>query len=395
MGERQTIVVVGAGIGGLSAALAIAKAGFRAVVVERSAELLEIGAGIQLSPNAGRVLAGFGLDDAIAAAAIEPAFIDIRNGLTGAPILAIPGPAFAERGGFPYRVIHRAELQRILAASAGRRAEITLLLGARVEDVLPREDLLFVRAKRSEGSDVVAAAAIIGADGVWSETRARLSGAPDARPSGRTAWRTVIPLDNAPPGLAADRVGLWLGPGAHLVHYPVAQGAAINVVAIVEEAFDRIGWATHAAYRQIAERLGGWCAAVRALVSGPSPWQKFAIHTVDPTGPWVQGRIALLGDAAHAMVPFLAQGAAMAIEDAAVLGRCLKTIGDLPAALAAFEAERKPRVLRVWRAARRTGEHYHWTGLLAALRDLALGAAGPDLVLRRNDWIYRWRLPEA
>jgi salicylate hydroxylase len=125
------------------------------------------------------------------------------------------------------------------------------------------------------------------------------------------------------------------------------------------------------------------------------PWQKFAINVVDPSGPWVEGRTALLGDAAHAMVPFLAQGAAMAIEDAAVLGRSLAaTPGDVPAALAAYAAERKPRVGHVWKAAQRTGSHYHQSGLVASARDFILRTAGPDLVLRRNDWIYRWRPEE-
>jgi salicylate hydroxylase len=203
----------------------------------------------------------------------------------------------------------------------------------------------------------------------------------------------VIPVDNAPPGLTVDRVGLWLGPNAHLVHYPVAHGAAINVVAIVEEDFDKPGWAAHASFRWIAERFQDWCAEVRVIVSAPTPWQKFAINVVEPAGPWAEGRTALLGDAAHAMVPFLAQGAAMAIEDAAVLGQALAaTPGDVPAAFAAYEAERKRRVTKVWKAAKRTGEHYHQAGIVAAARDFILRMAGPELVLRRNDWIYRWRV---
>ena len=299
---------------------------------------------------------------------------------------------FAARYGFPYRVIHRADLQTILAAAVRRRSDIRLVLGTRIDDVLARDDALFVRARRNDGNEVLTADGVVGADGVWSETRTRIAGARPATPTGRTAWRTVIPIDNAPPSLATDRVGLWLGPNAHLVHYPVARGAAINVVAIVEEAFDKPGWAAQANYRWMAERFRDWCADVRTLVSAPMPWQKFAIHTVDPAGPWVEGRTALLGDAAHAMVPFLAQGAAMAIEDAAVLGRALAaTPGDVPAAFAAYAAERKPRVAKAWKAAQRTGNHYHQSGVIAAARDFILRTAGPDLVLRRNDWIYRWR----
>lgn len=391
MGERPTIVIAGAGIGGLTAALAAADAGFRVVILERSAELLEIGAGIQLSPNAGRVLAALGLDEALAAASFEPRSIEVRNGASGASLLTIPVAAFATRYGFPYRVIHRADLQTVLAGAVHRRSDIRLVLGARVDDVLVREDALFVRARRKDGNEVLTAAGIVGADGVWSETRARIAASRKATATGRTAWRTVIPIDNAPPALLTDRVGLWLGHGAHLVHYPVAHGAAVNVVAIVEEAFDKPGWSARADYRFVAERFRDWCAEVRALVSAPAPWQKFAINVVDPSGPWVAGRTALLGDAAHAMVPFLAQGAAMAIEDAAVLGRELAARpDDVPAAFAAYETERKVRVSRVWNAARRTGDHYHQSGLMAAARDFILRTAGPNFVLGRNDWIYRW-----
>ena len=391
MGERPTIVIAGAGIGGLTAALAVADAGFRVVVIERSEELLEIGAGIQISPNAGRVLAALGLGEAMAAAALEPAAITVGSGATGARLLTIPVAMFAARYGFPYRVIHRADLQAVLAAAVRRRPDIRLMLGTQVDDILARDDALFVRTRRRDGNEVIPAAGLIGADGVWSSIRARIPGSRPAVATGRTAWRMVIPIDNAPPALATDRVGLWLGPRAHLVHYPVARGAAVNVVAIVEERFDKPGWAAHADYRRMAERLHDWCAEVRALVSAPAPWQKFALNVVDPAGAWAEGRIALLGDAAHAMVPFLAQGAAMAIEDAAVLGSALAARpDDVPAAFAAYVAARRPRVARVWKAARRTGDHYHQSGLIAAARDLVLRTAGPGFVLNRNDWIYEW-----
>ena len=206
------------------------------------------------------------------------------------------------------------------------------------------------------------------------------------------AWRTTIPRDNVPEGVPANRVVLWLGPYAHLVHYPIAGGAAVNVVAVVEENWDKPGWNARGDYRRIAERFNNWPQAVRTILAAPQGWQKWALAGVDPTGAWVDGNTALLGDAAHAMVPFLAQGAAMAIEDAAVVADCLKASpADIPAALAAYEAARKPRVVKVWNAAKRTGEHYHMDGTLARLRDVALGLLGSRLVLAQNDWIYRWR----
>lgn len=395
MGERPAIVIVGAGIAGLTAALAVAAAGFRVVLVERAAELLEIGAGIQLSPNAGRVLAGLGLDAAIAATALVPQAIEVRNGVTGRRATTLTVASFAARYGFPYRVIHRADLQAVLLGAVRREPAIRLLLSTEVDDILPRDDGVYVRLRLAAGREVLPAAGLVGADGVWSETRARLRGTSAARPTGRTAWRTVIPIDDTPPGTPADRVGLWLGPGGHLVVYPIARGAALNLVAIVEESFDKLGWVSHADPAWIAERFNGWCMAVRTLVNAPTPWQKFAMHVVDPAGRWADGRTALLGDAAHAMVPFLAQGAAMAIEDAAVLAAALAAQpDDIPAAFARYAALRQPRVSAVWKAALRTGEHYHRTGLVASARDLVLRVAGERFLLARNDWIYSWT-PEA
>ncbi|MCB1498364.1 MAG: FAD-dependent monooxygenase [Bauldia sp.] len=392
MGERPTIVVAGAGIGGLTAALSIARAGFHVVIVERSAELLEIGAGIQISPNAAVVLAALGLDAALAAVSTEPREVAIRSGVSGGALAALPTAAFASRYGTPYRVIHRVDLQAVLLNAVRGDPDIRLVLGATVDDALLRGDQLFVRIVSDEGNEVLATAGLIGADGVWSTLRGRIPGSASARFTGRTAWRTVIPIDSAPSFVRSDQVGLWLGPNAHLVHYPVARGAAVNVVAVVEEAYDKQGWAAHADRRGLVGHFREWCPEVKALVGASSPWQKFSLNAVDPHGRWVEGRTALLGDAAHAMVPFLAQGAAMAIEDAAVLGRELAARpDDVPAALAAYQNDRRPRVVKVWKSAWRTGQHYHQTGAMAAARDLVLKTVGPQFLLSRSDWIYRWK----
>ncbi|WP_421723397.1 FAD-dependent monooxygenase [Bauldia sp.] len=391
MGERPTFLIIGAGIAGLTTALAIARAGFDAVIAERAEALSEIGAGIQLSPNAGRVLADLGLDDAIATLALEPRLIDIRDGASGAVLTALPVEAFRQRYGFPYRVIHRADLQKVLADAVKAAHGVTLILGAVLDDVLARDDTLFAKLKGHRG-EVMEVAGIIGADGVWSTTRDRVPGARGPVPTGRTAWRTVIPVDNAPASLPTDRVGLWLGPNAHLVHYPIAGGAAVNVVAIIAERWAKPGWNARGDYRLIAERLNGWSPEVRAILAAAATWQRWALNAVDPTGPWSSGATTLIGDAAHAMVPFLAQGAVMAIEDAAVLGDCLAaTGGNAEPAFRAYEAQRRQRVTKVWNVANRTGEHYHAEGLTARVRDLALRAAGTRLILMQNDWIYRWR----
>ena len=392
--DRQPIVIAGAGIGGLTAALALAAAGFRVVIAERSEELSEVGAGIQIAPNAGRVLARLGLDKAMAEAAIEPQAIDILSGLSGRRITSVPARAFHRRYAFPYRVIHRADLQSLLAAAVRRVPAIEFHLGTSVEDSKPRSDGLLVRLKRRNGSDVVQATALIAADGVWSPHRAAITGSAGPKAAGRTAWRALIPADVAAGFTSMKRVGLWLGPDAHLVVYPVAQGAAINIVAVVEEAWDRPGWAAHGDAAEINKRFAGWCGVARTLIGAPFSWQKYALAPVDPTGPWVNGHMALLGDAAHAMVPFLAQGAAMAIEDAAVLAASLYGTSDVPAALRAYEAARKPRVTRVWQAAKQTGDTYHFGAAMGTLRDAALAIGGARLVLGQTDWIYRWLPPE-
>ncbi len=391
MGERHTIVIAGAGIGGLTAALALSQAGYRIVIAERTAELSEAGAGIQIAPNAGRVLASLGLEAALAARAIEPQAIDVRRWHDGATLASIAAGAFRERYGLPYRVLHRADLQAVLLAAATRDPAIQIERDATLADRLATDDGLLARIRRRSGVEVVPAIAVIGADGVWSETRSAIGGSATPAAAGRTAWRTVIAADDVRDLVALDRVGLWLGPHGHLVHYPVAQGAAVNVVAIVREDWDKRGWSGLGARDEIAARFVGWAAPVRALVDAGLSWHKHTILTVDARGPWVAGRTALLGDAAHAMAPFLAQGAAMAIEDAAVLAGCLYGRSDAAEGLNEYVTLRKERVRRVALASEDAGRRYHDSGLMAFARDTALRLAGERLILGRNDWIYRWQ----
>lgn len=389
--DRRTIVVVGAGIGGLTAALTLAAASFRVIVVERSDHLSEAGAGIQIAPNAGRILADLGLATRIAAVAIEPEAIEVRSGVSGKIVASIPGSAYRARYGSAYHVIHRADLQSVLAAAVGANPHVTLELGATVAQTLPQADGMLVRIQKSSGIDVVPAVAIIAADGVWSTFRDKVSGGAKPTPTGRTAWRALVAADAARDLVSLARVNLWLGRNAHLVHYPVAQGSAVNIVAIVDEVWDRPGWSAVGDRAEIARRFRDWPLRARHIIAAPVSWQKFAINRVDPGAPWTTDRLALLGDAAHAMEPYLAQGAAMAIEDAAVLAENLRGATDIPAALRAYEAARKSRVAHVAKAAAQTGRQYHYGGPLAFARDLALQYAAERLILERNDWIYNWR----
>ena len=389
MGERQLIVISGAGIGGLTAALAVAAAGCQVIVCERARQLSEIGAGIQLTPNPTKVLAALGLEGAIAAAAIEPVVIDVRSGRGGDFVASIDAGLYRRRYGKPYRVIHRADVQSILLAAVNGNPAIELRLGVSVTGTVDRAGGIGVNVEHPHGMETIVAAGLIAADAVRSTIRPGIGG-PPLRQTGRAAWRAIVASADAPEPLSATGVGLWMGPDAHLVHYPVSHGRAINLVAIVEENLKSEGWSEPADPYALADFFAGWSEEARAIVAAPHEWRRFAIATVDATGPWVKDRIALLGDAAHAMSPYLAQGAAMAIEDAWVIARKLAAAGDVPAAFAAYQAERRPRVVAVAAQAERTGLTYHFGALAAVARDIALRVAPVQAIVSRNDWIYRW-----
>ncbi len=280
----------------------------------------------------------------------------------------------------------------MLAAAVEANPNVTLELGATVAQTLPQPNGLLVRIQKPGGIDVVPAVAIIAADGVWSTFRDKIAGSAKATPTGRTAWRALLAADVGRDLVSMTRVNLWLGRNAHLVHYPVAQGSAVNIVAIVDEVWDKQGWSAVGDRAEIARRFHDWPLRARHLIAAPVSWQKFSINRVNAGAPWTSERLALLGDAAHAMPPYLAQGAAMAIEDAAVLAETLRGVSDIPAGLRAYEAARKARVAAVARAAEQTGRQYHYAGPLAFARDTALHYAAERLILERNDWIYNWQL---
>jgi salicylate hydroxylase len=392
--QTRTIVVAGGGIGGLTAALAIAAARFRVVVLERSERLSEAGAGIQLSPNAGRILAGFGMEAEVASAAIEIRALEVRSGHPGRRITNMPlGKRSREKYGHPYRVIHRADLQAILAAKVRAHGEIDLRLGTELVEFGVHTNGITVLAESRGTSADIRASALIAADGVRSAVRARMPGGAPVAHTGRTAWRTVIKADDAPIGLSRDSIGLWIGPDAHFVHYPIRGRGEINVVAIVREDWDGPGWSEPGDPEWITRRFRRWAPVVRAAVKAAPHWAKWPLLTVAPSGAWVDGPVALLGDAAHAMLPFLAQGGAMAIEDAAVLGRAFAAQADDPiAALAAYEKGRRARVRRIWRAAKAAGELYHLGAVTGTIRDAGMEILGGRMLLSRYDWIYGWKL---
>jgi salicylate hydroxylase len=394
----RTIVVAGAGIGGLTAALALAAQGFRVVVLEKAERLEEAGAGLQLSPNASRILVELGLQPRLAARAVTPESINIMSARDGGEIARLPlGEAANFRAGAPYWVVHRADLQAALQAQVNDSPDIELRLGCQFEDVTAHAKGLTVVQRSGNSRQQELAVALIGADGIWSSVRHHLF--PEVQPqfSGLIAWRGTLDATALPREYTSPRVQLWMGPKAHLVAYPISGARRINVVAIVPGTWNRPGWSAPGDANEIKAAFSShWPATARMLIGAIDEWRRWALFTVPDIGDWNEGAIALLGDAAHAMLPFAAQGAGMAIEDAAVLAKALSASGGentagIPAALKRFARLRRARVLQVQRAARRSGQIYHLTGPLALARDLGIKALGPSRMLARQDWIYDWR----
>jgi salicylate hydroxylase len=349
---------------------------------------------LQLSPNASRVLIDLGLKPRLSRA-VTPEAVTLMSARNGVEItrLSLDGKDA------PYWVIHRADLQAALRDEVESCSDIELRLGCQFEDVSPHAKGLTVIQRSGAARREELAVALIGADGIWSAVRHHLL--PDVQPrfSGLIAWRGTLDTKQLPREYTSRRVQLWLGPHAHLVAYPISGARQINVVAVVPGQWNRPGWSEPGDANDIKSAFvaAGWHAIPRMLISAVDGWRKWALFTVPGGGQWTDGPVALLGDAAHAMLPFAAQGAAMAIEDAAVLAKCItERQNESPAALSAalqrYARLRRPRVTRVQRSARQAGRIYHLAGPLALARDLVIKAMGPKLMRSRQDWIYDWRI---
>jgi salicylate hydroxylase len=391
MASSRSIIIAGAGIGGLTAALALARAGYRSVVLEQAPRLEEAGAGIQLSPNATRILIALGLGDRLRPRAVAPEAIRVIEGRSGRDIVRVPLTGAEARYGAPYWVIHRADLQEVLATAVDENADIDLHLGARVEDFALHSHGITVEARTLGGSRDEQGIALIGADGLWSSLRARLGDRDAPRFAERTAWRATVAADSLTAEFRAPVTALWLGRDAHLVHYPVKGGKLANIVAIITDEWHEPGWTVEGKRDDLLARFASFAPEARALLALPQRWQRWALLD-RPVARAGRGPITLLGDAAHPMLPFLAQGAALAIEDAAVIASCLQQApDDIERAFRRYENLRRRRAARAQREAQRNGQRYHLSGIRAFARNAALRAMGGERLLRRYDWLYGWK----
>ncbi len=395
--SSRTVIIAGAGIGGLTAALALARNGFRALVLEQAERLEETGAGIQLSPNATRILIGLGLADRLRPHVVAPTAIRVLGGRSGREIVRIPlGAGAAQRYGAPYWVIHRGDLQAALSDAAVQDLNIVLRLGMSMEDFATHPHGVTVSARGATGLWTEHGHAVIAADGLWSAARARIASKAPPRFAGRTAWRALVPAAQLAPEFREPLVHLWLGRDAHLVHYPVKGGKLVNVVVITADDWSGPGWSEPASRIDLLARLSSrrWAPQAHSVFRAPDAWLKWALYETEPLASFAHGTAALLGDAAHAMLPFLAQGAAMAIEDGAVAAQCLARMPDDPAAAwESYSAIRRRRTRKVQRFAARNGKRYHRGGAAAMLRNTAMRLLGGERLLQNYDWLYDWRPP--
>lgn len=386
----KDILVAGGGIGGLAAAYALAHKGAQVTLLEQSSEFGEVGAGIQLGPNVVRILEAWGLGEALRGVAAFPECLRVRNAMNGAVLGELPmGQTMVQRYGASYVTIARADMHGLLLDAVRRQGKVHLRLSSEVSRVDQDEQTVRVQTLTQNFHAPV----LVGADGVWSRLRKEVvdDGAP--RVTGHLAFRALVPQADLPEKLRSKVVTAWLGRDFHVVQYPVRRGEWLNVVAIVHGHVygDPKHWDHSANAAELRTRLAGATKALRDLVHAIPNWRLWALSDRPPmrsASEHARGRIALLGDAAHPMRPYLAQGAGMAIEDADTLARVLDANpDDVPAALQSYANLRWQRNARVQARAIRNGEIFHLRGPMQVGRDLSLRLLGEKLL--DVPWLYR------
>ena len=381
------ILISGGGIGGLITAYALARQGFPVRLFEQSPEFREVGAGIQLGPNIFRVLEKIGLKDAVLADAHRPPAQEMRDALTGKLIVRIPlEEAFFQRFGEPYAVTHRADIHGTFLKACQNSNLVTLETSRRVdsfEDTGKGVTVTLENGQKAEGR------ALIGCDGMWSKIRERIVGDGKPRVSGHIAYRAVLKREDVPKDLWRPEVVLWAGPRTHLVHYPLRRGELYNLVAVFHSDHYEEGWNAEGSKDVLWQHFKGQRPEVLRMLERIETWRMWVLCDREPVKNWTQGRVTLLGDAAHPMLQYLAQGACMATEDAVLLAEKARAHpDDLPAAFNAYTQDRYLRTARVQIMARVYGDFYHARGVTAELRDITLSGRTPQQSYDGIAWLY-------
>lgn len=384
---EQTVLVCGGGIGGLAAALVLARQGHRVEVFEQSDAFREIGAGIQIGPNAFRMFEHLGLTGAIDHVAYYPGNLYMRDVRTGEVVTRVPVSATAQGTfGYPYGVIYRVDLHAALLEACAAQPSVGLYTRAKLEHFT--QDANSVTVTLADGRRFQGAA-LIGADGLWSTVRQQIvaDGAP--RVSGHVAYRAVLPASEVPRHLFSPDVVLWGGEKTHLVHYPLRRGELFNLVAVFHSGLYEEGWNVFGDPHELHERFADAVGPVRELLGKIETWKMWVLCDREPVKEWSRGRVTLLGDAAHPMLQYLAQGACMAIEDAVVLGAALeRSRGDFAGAFLEYQRVRYLRTARVQLTSRFYGDIYHASGVTRELRNRLFQSGTESAGFAGLKWLY-------
>jgi salicylate hydroxylase len=384
------VLVAGGGIGGLAAALALARQGFDVQVLEQAPEIGEIGAGIQLGPNAFAAFDALGVGEAARARAVYTERMEMLDAIDESVICSVPfGGAFRARFGNPYAVIHRADVHLSLLEGVRRSGRIAVATSTRVEGVeADAEGVTVVDARggRHRG------AALVGCDGVRSAVRERLVGDP-VRVSGHVVYRAVVDADDFPADLHINAPVVWAGPRCHLVHYPLRGGEQFNLVVTFHSREAETWGVRDGSAEEVESYFQGIAERPRQLLRLPRSWRRWATADREPIARWSHGRSTLLGDAAHPLLQYLAQGACMALEDAATLGAALRAHGgDIEPAFARYERSRVTRTARVVLMTREMGRIYHASGVERLVRNELWKGRTPERYYDALEWLYGWRV---
>ena len=384
------VLVAGGGIGGIAAALALTRRGFDVKVLEQAPQLGEIGAGIQLGPNGFAAFDALGIGPTARARAVYTDEMLMHDAIDETCVGRIPtGEAFRQRFGNPYAVIHRADVHASLLEGAQATGRIEVATGTQVERVEQDEHSVTVTDSRGGQHRGVA---LIGADGVKSAVRQQYVG-DAARVSGHVVYRAVVDKADFPADLRWNAASIWVGPNCHLVHYPLRGGEQYNVV-VTFHSRDTEQWSVREGSREeVQSYFEGICARARQLIDLPKDWKRWATADRDPIGQWAYGRAVLLGDAAHPMLQYLAQGACMAMEDAVTLGEALRVHdNDWPAAFARYQRSRVARTARTVLSAREMGRLFHAQGVDRLVRNDLWKGRSPERFYDALQWLYGWRV---
>lgn len=392
--SNAPVLIVGGGIGGLAVALALARKGYRSLVLEQAPEFKEIGAGIQLGPNVFKMFGILGLTEGVSRLATFPENLVMMDCITAEPVVRIPlGQQFVKRFKFPYALIHRADLLEVLLEACRRSDRITLETSCKVSGMRDHGDSVSVSTKQGPSSEedgpTYEGAALIGADGLWSTIREMLLQEGRPRVSGHIAYRAVLPTEEVPEHLRRPDMAFWAGENTHLVYYPIRAGKLTNLVAVFYSNRYKEGWDSYGDPAELQERFAGTCEQVKTMLSKIETWRMWVLCDREPIKDWAHGRVVLLGDAAHPMLQYLAQGGCMAVEDAVCLADQLESAaGDFERAFQNYTELRYLRTAHAQLMARLYGEVYHASGVARMLRNNLLSQRTTEQAYESMAWLY-------